>query len=85
MLVLNAHCAVLQMMCFSAIVVSVLICEKWLIASPSWQKVISLNPLHLNISMHILHTVLYTFPKMLTRRICVTIIMTLTCGSQVIM
>ena len=84
MLVLNAHCAVLQMMCISAIVVSVLICEKWLIASPSWQKVISLNPLHLNISMHILHTVLYTLPKVLTRRICVTIIMTLTC-SQVIM
>ena len=28
------------------------------------------NPLHPNISMHILHTVLYTFPKLLTRRIC---------------
>ena len=28
------------------------------------------NPLHPNISMHILHTVLYTF---LTRRICLTI------------
>ena len=84
MLVLNAHCAVLQMMCFSTIVVSVLICEKWLIASPSWQ-VISLNPLHLNTSMHVLHTVLYTLPKVLTRRICVTIIMTLTCGLQVIM
>ena len=26
-----------------------------------------------NISMHILHTVLYTFPEMLTRRICLTI------------
>ena len=26
-----------------------------------------------NISMHILHTVLYTFPKRLTRRICFTI------------
>ena len=31
------------------------------------------NPLHPNISMHILHTVLYTFPKVLTRRICLTI------------
>ena len=29
-----------------------------------------LKPLHSNISMHILHTVLYTFPKVLTRRIC---------------
>ena len=27
----------------------------------------------LNISMHILHIVLYRFPKMLTRRICLTI------------
>ena len=32
-----------------------------------------LNPLHPNISMHILHTVLYTFPKVLTRRICLII------------
>ena len=31
------------------------------------------DPLHPNISMHILHTVLYTFPRMLTRRICLTI------------
>ena len=29
----------------------------------------SFNPLHPNISMHILHTVLYTFPDVLTRRI----------------
>ena len=36
-------------------------------------KQIYLNPLHPNISMHILHTVLYTFPKELTRRICLTI------------
>ena len=28
-----------------------------------------LNPLYHNVSMHILHTVLYTFPKVLTRRI----------------
>ena len=33
----------------------------------------SLNPLHLHISMSILHTVLYTFPKVRTRRICLTI------------
>ena len=32
-----------------------------------------LNPLHPNISMHILHTVLYTFRKVLTRRICLII------------
>ena len=31
-------------------------------------------PLHPNISRHILHAVLYTFPKVLTRRICLTII-----------
>ena len=32
-----------------------------------------INPLHPNISMHILHTVLYTFPEALTRRICLKI------------
>ena len=32
-----------------------------------------INPLHLNINMHILHTVLYKYPKVLIRRICVTI------------
>ena len=32
-----------------------------------------LNTLHLNISMHILHTVLYTFPKVLIRTICLSI------------
>ena len=26
--------------------------------------------LHINISMHILHTVFYAFPKILTRKIC---------------
>ena len=31
------------------------------------------NPLHPNISMHILHTVCSTFPKVLTRRNCWTI------------
>ena len=35
---------------------------------------IDLNPLHPKISMHILHTVLHIFPKMLTRRFnCLTI------------
>ena len=28
-----------------------------------------MNPLHINISIYILHTVLYTFPKVLTGRI----------------
>ena len=32
-----------------------------------------INPLHPNINMHILHTVLYKCPKVLIRRICVTI------------
>ena len=32
-----------------------------------------INPLHPNISIHILHTLLYTFPLILTRRICLTI------------
>ena len=31
---------------------------------------LSFNPLHPNINMHILHTVLHTFLKMLTGRIC---------------
>ena len=33
----------------------------------------NMNPFYPNISMHILHTVLYTFPKILTRRIYLTI------------
>ena len=32
-----------------------------------------LNPSHPNISMHILHTVLHIFLKVLTRRKCLTI------------
>ena len=32
-----------------------------------------INPLHDKISMHILHPVLHTFPKRLTRRICLTV------------
>ena len=31
------------------------------------------NPSHPNLSMHILYTVLYSFPQALTRRICLTI------------
>ena len=31
------------------------------------------NPLHPEISMHILHSVLHKFPKVLIRRICLTI------------
>ena len=34
---------------------------------------LEIDPLHPNISVHILHTVLCTFPKVLTRRICLTI------------
>ena len=32
-----------------------------------------LNILHPNISIHILHTIFFTFPKVLIRRICLTI------------
>ena len=38
-----------------------------------------INPLHLNISIHILHTVFCTFTKVLTRRICLTIKSFFTC------
>ena len=31
------------------------------------------NPLQPNISMQTLYTIVYTFPKVLTRRICLTI------------
>ena len=43
----------------------------WTRLTATWNLFV--NPLHPNISMHILHTVLYTFPKRLTRRICFTI------------
>ena len=36
-------------------------------------RVLSVNPLHSNISMHILLSVLCTFPKMLIRRVCLKI------------
>ena len=45
---------------------------------------ILLKPLHTNISMYTLHTVFYTIPGVLTRRICSTIkrfLMTLMCDS----
>ena len=32
----------------------------------------TINPLHPNINIHILQTVVYTFSKMLMRRICLT-------------
>ena len=37
-----------------------------------WSQLFGLmvNPLHHNISMHILHTVLYTFRRVLLRRVC---------------
>ena len=31
---------------------------------------VQFHPLHPNISIHILHTILFTFPKVLTGRIC---------------
>ena len=39
------------------------------------------NSLHPNINMHILHTVLYTFLKARTRRICLTVAGFCNCGS----
>ena len=44
-----------------------------------------INPIHPNISMHILHTVLYTFPWVMRRRICLTIKSFLLLDSGVIM
>ena len=43
---------------------------------PNWTPLCPttiINPLHLNISMYILHNVLYTFPKVLMRRSCLLI------------
>ena len=49
------------------------ICIAYLLAAPQCFRVvnqgISLSPLHPNISMHIPHTVLQTFPKVQTKRI----------------
>ena len=54
---------------------------------------VTVDPLHPNIIMHILHTVLYTFPEVLTRRICLLIksfflleiLVTFVCDSGVIL
>ena len=40
-----------------------------------------INPLYPNISSHILRTVLYTFPELLTRRICLKIKSFISCWS----
>ena len=37
------------------------------------RPIFSIDPLHPIISMHILDTVLYTFPMVLAKRICLTI------------
>ena len=37
---------------------------------PCIERYVKSNSLHPNISLYILYTVLYTFPKVLTRRIC---------------
>ena len=44
-------------------------------ATDNWDSthLFTLNPLHPNISIHIHHTVLCTFTKVLTRRLCLTI------------
>ena len=45
----------------------------WILFFKSCSHCFPVNPLQPNISMHILHTVLFTSPKVLTRRICLTI------------
>ena len=45
----------------------------WTFWSVSQKQDSVVNPFHPNISMHILHTVPYTFSKMLMRRICFVI------------
>ena len=55
--------------------------NKFIMSSPNgeetwavkWTAYAQHNPLHPNISINILHTVLSTFPKVITRRICLTI------------
>ena len=44
--------------------------ERLFLVSSKW---FHLNPLHPNISIHILNTIHHTFPKVLTRRICLII------------
>ena len=45
----------------------------WILFFKSCSHCFPVNPLQPNISMYILHTVLFTSPKVLTRRICLTI------------
>ena len=45
----------------------------WILFFKSCSHCFPVNPLQPNISMHILHTVLFTSPKVLTRRICLRI------------
>ena len=45
----------------------------WILFFKSCSHCFPVNPLQPNISMHILHTVLFTSLKVLTRRICLTI------------
>ena len=59
---------------FKVVVVSSNFNDKPLIqVGNHFDSVVVFNPLYPNISMHILHTVLYTFPNVLVRRICITI------------
>ena len=53
---------------------AVLLCLCWheLVEKVPGNSTFYYNPLHRNISKDILHTVLYTFPMLLTRRICLT-------------
>ena len=56
-----------------------------LLSSVPYLKHTVINPIHPNISMHILHTVLYTFPWVMRRRVCLTIKSFLLLDSGVIM
>ena len=61
--------------------------ERWIRTGPLFPHLkqlrlwLYLNPLHPNISMHILHTFLYIFTGVMTRRICQTIKSFLSCWS----
>ena len=49
--------------------------SRWVFLSHAVFRLVikGVNPLHPSIRMHILHTVLFTFLTVLTRRICLTI------------
>ena len=61
--------------------------ERWIRTGPLFPYLkhlrlwLYLNPIHPNISMHILHTFLYIFTEVMTRRICQTIKSFLSCWS----